>query len=449
MQISRPQLHAAFVLEQQRFVRTNPRSATLFERAKPHMLAGVPMHWMVRWPGAFPIHAATAEGAELVDADGHRLIDFCLGDTAAMAGHAPAAVAEAVDARMRTGSVFMLPTEDAQHVSAALAANFGLPSWQYALTATDANRFVLRIARALTGRAKILVFNYCYHGSVDETLATLHDGVVGARSGNLGPQVAPAHTTRVVEFNDLDALRRELAHGDVACVLAEPAMTNIGIIHPDPGYWPAAQAIIREAGALLIIDETHTLCMGPGGCTQAWGLQPDMLTVGKAIGGGVPVAAYGFSADIVQRLQGRIARDSSDTGGIGGTLAGNALSMNATRATLAHVLTPPAFAHMRALATRWADGVQSVIDALALPWHVSVLGGRAEYWYHPFGMRNGGQAAASYDGEIDAYLHLAALNRGILMTPFHNMALMCPATTQAHVDVHTAVFADIVRAVVA
>jgi glutamate-1-semialdehyde 2,1-aminomutase len=343
----------------------------------------------------------------------------------------------------------MLPTEDAIWVGAELARRFGLPSWQFALTATDANRFAIRLARQITGRNLILVFNYCYHGSVDETFVVLNEhGAPVPRPGNIGMPVNPVLTTRVIEFNDLRALEAALASRDVACVLAEPALTNIGIVHPDPDYHAALREMTRRTGTLLIIDETHTICCGEGGYTRAHGLQPDLLTIGKPIAGGVPAAVYGLSADIAQRVLAQADLEHADTGGIGGTLAGNALSVAAMRATLEHVLTARSFEHAIPLAKSWTDGVQATIDELALPWHVSQLGCRAEYWFVAHPPRNGGEAAASIDVELDAYMHLAMLNRGILMTPFHNMALMCAATTQADVDLHTRVFREVVGQVV-
>jgi glutamate-1-semialdehyde 2,1-aminomutase len=445
--IDRTRLQAALTAERARFAAANPRSHELHERARAHMPAGVPMHWMVRWSGDFPLFVADAAGAHFRDVDGHEYIDFCLGDTGAMTGHAPPAAVQAIAQRAAMGSTFMLPTEDALWVSAELARRFGLPYWQYALTATDANRFAIRLARQITGRRLILVFNYCYHGTVDETFVTLHDGVPGPRDGNIGMAVNPALTTRVIEFNDIAALESALAPGDVACVLAEPAMTNIGIVQPDPGFHEALREITRRTGTLLIIDETHTICCGEGGYTRAHGLQPDLLTLGKPIAGGFPAAVYGMSEEVAARVQASIERDLSDTGGIGGTLAGNALSIAATRATLEHVLTAAAFETMFAAAQRWTAGVQGVIDEFALPWHVARLGARAEYWFCGQPPRNGGQAATVIDADLDRYMHLAMLNRGILMTPFHNMALMCPATTDADVDRHTEVFREVVQAV--
>jgi glutamate-1-semialdehyde 2,1-aminomutase len=441
-------LKEALANEEQRFIVEHPRSRELFERAKASLLDGVPMNWMVKWAGAFPIFVTEASGAHFTDVDGRRYLDFCLGDTGAMTGHAPAASVEAIVERVRRGVTFMLPTEDAIWVGEELQRRFGLRYWQFTLTATDANRFALRLARQITGRRLVLVFNGCYHGTVDEAFVTLRDGVAGPRWGNIGPAVDPATTTRVVEFNDLPALEAALARGDVACVLAEPVMTNIGIIHPDPGYHDALRAITRRTGALLIIDETHTLCAGPGGYTRAHALQPDMITFGKPVGSGIPGAAYGFSESVAERIRAQADQMDPDAGGIGGTLAGNALSLAAMRATLERVLTPEAYARTIPLAERFEAGVQSVIAQKQLPWIVKRLGCRAEYWFRPTPPRNGAEAAAAVDPELDRYMHLAALNRGILMTPFHNMALIAPQTTEADIDHHTRVFRESVEALV-
>ena len=402
------------------------------------------MHWMRKWPGGFPVFVDEAKGARFVDVDGIEYVDFCLGDTGAMTGHAPDPTLRAIAEQAAKGITLMLPSEDALWVSQELSRRFAVSSWQFALTATDANRFSIRLARHLTGRPKVLVFNWCYHGTVDETFATLVDGVVGPRSGNLGPPVNPSETTRVVEFNDVEALERELAHGDVAVVLTEPALTNIGIVHPEPGFHDAMRELTRRHSALLVIDETHTICCGPGGYTAAHGLEPDIVTIGKPIAGGIPAAAYGFSEEVAARLAGKIELEDVDVGGIGGTLAANALSLAVMRATLAEVLTEEAFARMIPLAERWTDGVEAGIAEAGLPWHVTRLGCRAEYLFSPERPRNGIEAHAAGDVALERYMHLFALNRGILLTPFHNMALMSPATTETDVDRHTEVFREAV-----
>jgi glutamate-1-semialdehyde 2,1-aminomutase len=400
------------------------------------------MSWMARWAGGFPVYLDEAKGARVTDVDGHEYVDLCLGDTGAMAGHAPQPVARAIAIQAERGATAMLPTEDAAWIGEELGRRFGLPLWQFALTATDANRWALRLAREVTGRTKVLVFDWCYHGSVDEALATATPDGVRARSGNVGPSVDPEVTTKVVQFNDLDALEQALEPGDVACVLAEPALTNIGIVLPEDGFHDGLRALTRESGTLLAIDETHTLSAGPGGCTQAWGLEPDVVTVGKAIGGGMPAAAYGVTADLAERVAARTEADYEDVGGIGGTLAGNALSLAATRATLEHVLTDQAYEHTIPLAERFASDVRSAIERTGAPWHVTELGCRAEYRFQPEPPRTGAEAAAAVDAELERYMHVYALNRGVLLTPFHNMALMSPATSPADVQAHSEVFGE-------
>jgi glutamate-1-semialdehyde 2,1-aminomutase len=427
--------------ELERFDREHPRSRELSKQAERSLLSGVPMPWMTRWAGGFPVFAADASGARFRDVDGLEYVDFCLGDTGAMTGHSPEATARAVSQQAARGITLMLPSEDALWVGQELTRRCGLPRWQFALTATDANRFAIRLARELTGRPKILVFNWCYHGTVDEAFASLDDGKVVSREGNVGPPVPLDETTRVVEWNDVDALERELRRGDVACVLAEPALTNIGIVLPDPGFHDALRELTRATQTLLIIDETHTLCAGPGGYTAAYGLEPDLLTVGKAIAGGIPAAAYGFSQEVAERLEELLPRDErADVGGIGGTVAANVLSLAAMRATLSEVLTDEAFERMIALGEHFEHGVADTIDRHRLPWHVTRLGCRVEYLFSSERPRSGSEAAAAGDPELDRLIHLYALNRGILLTPFHNMALMSPATTAEDVDAHTTVF---------
>lgn len=443
----RSRLARLMAAEMAAFEGANPTSRELFERAQESLPDGVPMNWMVKWAGPFPLFAASASGARVRDVDGHDYADLCLGDTGAMAGHGPAATLDAVRAQLERGITHMLPTEDAAVAAGELRRRFGLPLWQFALTATDANRFAIRLARHITGRPKILVHNHCYHGSVDETFAVIGPGGrVVAREGNVGKPVDLAETTRVVEINDLEGLERELSAGDVAACLFEPALTNIGIVLPEPGYHEGVREITRRHGTLLINDETHTICAGPGGYTGAHGLRPDFVTIGKTIGGGIPAAAYGFSEEVGERVRQTVGRDESDVGGIGGTLAGNALSLAAIRATLTHVLTDDAFAHMIPLAERWEAGVDGVLADRGVAWHVTRLGARAEYHFLPHPPRNGTALHDAADPELERFLHLWALNRGVLMTPFHNMALMSPATSEADVDRHTEAFAGAVSA---
>ena len=443
--IDRARLADLMEAERALFRERHPGSRVLFEAGRDSMLWGVPMNWMVRWPGDHPVYVADAEGARFTDVDGNDFVDFCLGDTGGMAGHSPKAAVDAIARQAAHGITLMLPTEDAAWVSRELARRFGVPSWSFTLTATDANRFAIRWARHVTGRTKILVHNHCYHGTVDETFAELDDaGAVVEQPGNTGPPVAVRATTKVVEINDLDGLERALADEDVAVCLFEPALTNIGIVLPDPGYWDGVRERCDRTGTLLLIDETHTISAGPGGATKAWGLAPDIVTIGKTLGAGIPSAAYGLREDLRRRVVEQVDPDVIDVGGTGGTLAGNALSLAAMRATLGEVLTDEAFTGMIRLGARFEGGVRDVIASRDLPWHVVRLGCRVEYLFRPDAARNGHEAFLGQDAELDPFIHLFLLNRGILMTPFHNMALMSPATTEADVDRHTEVFGEAV-----
>src|SRR3954451_634475 len=443
------EVHAA---ERERFAAEHPRSRELFARARGSLVGGVPMTWMAKWVGGHPVYAASARGARVTDVDGHTYVDFALGDTGAIAGHSPPATVAAVERRLRDrgGPTLMLPTEDAAAVGEELGRRFGVPLWSFALTATDANRWALRLCRAMTRRPYVLVFSHCYHGSVDETFVTLEAGTrPRSREGNVGPAVDPTTTTRVCEFNDLAAVERLLADEQVACVLTEPALTNIGIVLPEDGFLGGLRAACDRTGTLLIIDETHTLSAGPGGCTARWGLRPDLVTIGKAIAGGIPIGAYGLSGAVGARIDALEGADLVDVGGVGGTLAGNPLSLAAARATLDQVLPAGAVRHMVALCDRFVVGVRDVLSTQDVPWSIVQLGARAELAFAPEPPRSGGASAALHDSELEDALHLFMLNRGVLITPFHNMALMCPATTEADVDRHTAVFAELVEALVA
>jgi glutamate-1-semialdehyde 2,1-aminomutase len=443
--LDRTKLESLLKSEEQLFQKNHLKSYELYQRASKSLAGGVPMLWMVRWAGSFPVFVKEAKGAHFTDVDGNSYIDFCLGDTGAMTGHSPDATVKAITDQIQKGITLMLPYEDVIWVGEELQRRFKLPFWQFALTATDANRFVLRMARMITERPKILVFNYCYHGTVDETFIILdEEGTPMSRPNNMGPQVNPMETTKVIEFNDIAALETVLSARDVAAVLAEPVMTNIGIIHPDPGYHEALRAITRRYGTYLIIDETHTICTGPGGYSAAHALEPDFLTLGKPLAGGVPAAVYGFTEEVAQAFSARLVLEDSDVGGIGGTLAGNALSIAAMKATLENVLTDEFYVKVIALQEKFTSGVEGVIKEFDLPWIVKRLGNRSEYWFRPTPPKNGGQAAAAIDHELDRYMHLFALNRGILMTPFHNMALISPETTQEDVDYHTQVFRETV-----
>ena len=426
------------------FINNHPRSQEESRHSQASLLAGVPMPWMKRWAGPFPVIADQAVGGSIVDIDGNTYVDFCLGDTGSMTGHANNPISQAIAHQSQRGFTTMLPSADLSWVANHLSDRFGMSKWQFCLSATDANRFSLRLARQLTGRPKIVVNDWCYHGTVDETLVILDShGETVSRPGAIGPQVNPGLTTIAVPFNDLAAMERALASGEVACVLMEPALTNIGIVLPQEGYLEGVRRLTEKYGVILILDETHTICAGPQGASRLWGIEPDMLVIGKTIGGGIPVATYGMSADISQRVEDLMHGHDLDVSGIGGTLSGSALAGAAIRATLTHALRQEDFDIAIPLATRWSEGVQAAIDRHNLPWTVQQLGCRAEYWFadHP---QNGAQAAATVNDELESYMHLYALNRGILLTPFHNMALMTPFHGENDVDLHTSVFTQCV-----
>jgi glutamate-1-semialdehyde 2,1-aminomutase len=439
--INRSNLKSLRGVEDQRFLETHKKSGELFAKAKDSMPNGVPMSWMSKWPGAYPVFVEEAKGASFVDVDGNTYIDFCLGDTGSMTGHSPEATVAAIREQVGRGLSAMLPTKDAEAVSTELAKRFGVPLWQFTVSATDANRHVIRYSRLITKKSKIIVIDRCYHGSVDETFATLDkSGKTVAREGNIGAPVDLDKTTRVVPFNDLATMKKALQNNDVAAILMEPAMTNVGIVLPQQGYLNGVEKLAKEFGAKLIIDETHTISVGPGGMTAQLGLKPDFLTIGKAIGGGFPTGAFGMSSDIAQAIKSQVELEVIDTGGVGGTLAANALSLAAMRATLTKVLTEENFEKMIKLGTRWADGVEQVIEKYKLPWSVNRLGARAEYMFSATSPKNGRQAADAGDFELEQYIHLRMLNDGFLITPFHNMALISPDTTIGDVDAHTQAF---------
>ena len=437
-------------IEEERFLKLHPKSGKLFNKGKEVMAGGVPMSWMAKWPGSYPVFVEKAKGSRFTDVDGNEYVDLCLGDTGSMTGHSPAATVKAIKKQLKRGMTAMLPTKDALAVGKDLTERFGLPLWQFTVSATDANRHSIRYARLVTGKQKIIVIDKCYHGSVDETFATLDaSGNTVKREGNIGAPVELSETTRVVEFNDLAGMEAALSHGDVAAILMEPAMTNIGIVLPDDGYLEAVGKLAKKHGAVWIIDETHTISTGPGGMTKLYNLKPDMLTIGKAIAGGLPTGTFGMSKEIAERIAAGVKREIIDTGGIGSTLAGNALSLAAMKVTLKEVLNDSNFKKMIELGNLWCDGVDEAIKEFDLPWHCSRLGARGEYLFQPKAPKTGKEASDAGDFELEQYIHLRMLNDGILITPFHNMALVSPDTSKSDIEKHTKAFramcADLVK----
>ena len=445
--IERSRLAKLHAEEQAIFLERNPKSKAAYDAAD-NLFGRVPMTWMNKKAGGFPLYFDKAQGNRIWDIDGHEYIDFALGDTGAMAGHSHPVVVDAIVNRVKTegGMTTMLPTEDAQWVAKNLTERFGMAKWSFSLTATDANRWAIRLVRAITGKPKILFNAYCYHGSVDEALIVVGpDGEGMSRPGNVGSPVDVTETSRVAEFNDLEGLERQLKNGDVAAVLMEPALTNIGIVLPEPGYLEGVRRLTKKYDALLIIDETHTFSAGWGGMTMRDHLEPDVFVIGKAIAGGIPTGAYGLSEEFAKRVLERTDLDLVDMGGVGGTLAGNPLSVAAMRATLEHVLTKDNFEKMIDLATYFTEGVNHLFNKYELPWSINQLGARAEYRFAKPYPITGTAAFESADAELEDFLHLYLANRGILLTPFHNMALMCPTTTKQDVDKHQEVFEDAIK----
>ncbi|MFC0588581.1 aspartate aminotransferase family protein [Novosphingobium aquiterrae] len=432
--ISQRAIQTMLAAEREGYVAANPRSAALAQEAARHWHRGVPFHWMLDWGTPFPLFAARAQGAALWDADGHRYDDFCLGDTGSMFGHSPAPVARAIAAQASLGLTYMLPTADAVVVADELAKRFLLPFWQVTSSASEANRAVIRWCRGITGRDKVLVFNGCYHGAVDDVFVDLRGGVPELRRSLVGQVYDMREHTVVIEFNDLPALEAALAKGDVACVLMEPAMTNVGMVLPDPGYLEALRQLTTHHGALLVFDETHTISTGYGGHTATHGPLPDLFVLGKPVAGGVPCAVYGFSAEVAERMERCRAEGETGHSGIGTTLSANALALAAMRACLSEVMTPAAYAHMLPLAEDLAAKLRAVIAANGLAWHVTHIGARGEFLCTDKPPRNGSEARKAMQGPLEHALHLFLINRGVLIAPFHNMTLVSPATTPAQVD---------------
>jgi glutamate-1-semialdehyde 2,1-aminomutase len=419
--------------EAEAFRKANPQSLALAQKASANWFQGVPFHWMLDWPSPVPLVAASAQGATLTTVDGRVLDDFCLGDTASMFGHSPRPLAEALARQASEGLSFMLPTERGVEVARMLAAMFGLPSWQVTTTASEANRAVIRWCRGITRRKKILVFNGCYHGAVDDVFVDLRNALPINRPSLIGQVADMLPTTTVIEFNDAAALERELNKGDIACVLAEPVMTNVGMVRDAPGYLETLRRLCSETGTILVFDETHTISSGYGGHSNAYGPQPDVIVIGKSIGGGVPCAVYGFSEEIAERMAKLNATRRPGHSGIGTTLSANALAITAMHAMLGKVITHDAYHHMLELARRLVKGIEAVIVAHHLPWHVTNVGARVEFVCSEKPVTNGSEARAAMHPTLEAAIHLYLANRGILLAPFHNMMLLSPATTDVQV----------------
>ncbi|WP_239025468.1 aspartate aminotransferase family protein [Roseicyclus persicicus] len=430
--------------EAARFTAARPRTQAALQAGAAPWLNGVPMHWMRDWPSPFPLVVAEAKGARLTDIDGHVLDDFCLGDTGSMFGHAPPAVARAIRAQAGRGLTYMLPSEAALKAGALMTERFGPFLWQVTLSATDANRHALRIARAITGRRRVLVFNGCYHGTLEDTMVELSNGRTVPRQGLVGQGFDLTEGAVCVEFNDLDAVEAALAQGDVAAILTEPVMTNSCMVLPEPGFLEGLRALADRHGALLIIDETHTQSSGLGGYTRVHGLKPDLFVIGKCVAGGMPTALWGMTEAVAARFRAYDAARAPGHSGMGTTLAGNPMQFACLAATLEEVATEAAFARMDAGAQRLVDGLSRAIAAAGLPWHAIRVGARVEFICAPGPLRNGTEAAEAHHPVVESVVHLGLLNRGCLIAPFHNMMLVSPVTTRRQIDRLVAAFTDIV-----
>ena len=441
--IRRDKLETLAKREARRFATTRPKSARAMASAAEVYLDGVPMHWMKDWPMPHLPLVEKAEGATITDIDGYDINDFCLGDTGSMFGHSPAPVAKAIRAQARKGLTYMLPTEDALEAGRLLCLTFGDFRWQIATTASDANRFALRVARAITNRPKVLVFNGCYHGTVDDAFVTLQDDQTITRPGLLGQVADLTQIAVCCEFNDLAGVEAALAKGDVAAILTEPVMTNSCMVLPDPGFLDGLRNLATQYGTLLIIDETHTISTGYGGYTRTHNLHPDIFVAGKCVAGGMPTAVWGLTPDTAARYQTVNAARASGHSGMGTTLSANPMQFACLRATLAEVMTPKAYDGMETLAKRLVTGLQNAIQTHNLPWHALRVGARVEFICAPGPLHNGAQAARAHQPQVEAALHTALLNRGCLIAPFHNMMLISPATKKRQVYALIAAFTEI------
>jgi glutamate-1-semialdehyde 2,1-aminomutase len=419
--------------ERETFAATHAESARLAQLSAAHWLNGVPMHWMRDWSTPHPLFVRRATGVHVEDVDGNHYIDFCFGDTGSMFGHSPPAIARALAETGATGITSMLPAERVARVGEKLAALFGLPFWQMTQSATDANRAVLRWARAITGRARILVFDGCYHGTVEETLVRSWEGGTRARAGLIGMNHDVSVTTDAVPFNDIAALEKLLARGRTAAVIAEPVMTNIGMVLPEEGFLHRLREVTRRHNVLLILDETHTLSTARGGYTRAQDLQPDIWVCGKAIAGGMPCAVFGFTAEVEVGMR-RVQEDrGGGHSGMGTTLSANALALSCLEACIDELMTPANYSAMQACASYLSEGLGRVFAAQSLAWHVARVGARLEFGFGK-PARNGVENERAAWPELEHAIHLYLLNRGVLLTPFHNMMLCSPVTTTTHAD---------------
>lgn len=408
------------------------------------MPGGVPMAWMTAMHGHPPIFAVEGDGAWFTDLDGHRYLDMNQADLSMSGGFGPPAVVAAVAERMRRGSQFMLPTEDAVWCAEELSARWGLPYWQFTLSASGANAEIIRLARHATGRDKLLLFDGKYHGHIEDSLVMLAEGRVRPELYGLGP--AAAARARIVPFNDLEAVERALGPRDVALCMVEPALTNVGVVLPAEGFHAGLRALTRRYGTLLALDETHTQIAAPGGLKQVWRLEADAVGLGKSVGGGVPIGAYGLTEALARHLENPPAMPGApmeSVGGVatGGTLYGNALSLAACRAMLGQVLTPEGFRRTAKLGAQLADGLAGTFAAAGLDWQVHRLFSRSGFTFADRLPTNAAEARALARPELYRLLRLWMANRGV----WESVATAGPTVSFAMAEAEVTFYLDRMR----
>ncbi len=425
------ELHAREVA---RFWEARPRSRAMIARARKHMPNGTPMVWMAFHDDQL-VYIDQGDGPGFTDVDGFGYVDFNASDMAMFCGHANPAIVAAVQARAARSTQFLLPTEESVAVAEELARRYPVSQWQFTLSATQANTEAIRLARSVTGREVIVLFQGHYHGHFEEGLVDLDGEQVAALERGLSKGVTGR--VRIAQFNDPDTLRAALAPGDVALVLTEPAMSNnIHLLLPEPGWHVALRDLTRRHGTLLAIDETHTHVVGPGGATGVLQLNPDIVTIGKAVAGGLPMGAYGVTAELGEQL------DVMHHVATGGTLFGNPLSAAAAVAALTEVLVPDAYAHTSALGGQLADGIEAAIRAAGLPWTAIRLGPRSGQWYGPR-PRTGAQAYALTDEMLTRLIRIWLANRGIWEALPGAGPTACVPATRADVDRYVNAYAEV------
>lgn len=446
--VNREKLSAQLELERKSYLEKHGKSLQQKEKRREVLLYNAPMNWMQQWPLDFPVTVERGEKHKITDVDGNEYIDFCLGYSAAFPGHGIGEVGKALSGTMEGGMVYTMPSALDAEAGALLKERFGQDYWGFALSATDANRFIIKLCREITGRQKILVFNGCYHGTVEETFAMGEDGKTRTREGNIGIGVDTAKTTTAIEFNDLNALEAELRKEEYACLMMEPVMTNCGIIHPAAGYLETAKALCGKYGTVFIIDEAHTITGDFRGYARKHNLGPDVLILGKCIGGGFPAGAYGVSENIKKRIDAIIRVEYSDTSGIGGTMTGSVMAMAGIKAALTYALTEENYIKAGFNTEMIAEGIRRIIDDNGLCWSVVTLGARFDVWFMEKPGRNAAEAFECHDADLYEYIFTALINRGYIMSPYWNiLGSVSPYISEAECRAFLKTFEEIIRSI--